>query len=61
MSAILGVLQKKGVASHCEPGAYYLVNNYGAGYDLDGHPQPLGTEELHVSAADGADHCGGAE
>jgi acid phosphatase len=42
VSAILGFLQKKGVASHCEPGAYYLVNNYGAGYDLDGHPQPLG-------------------
>jgi phospholipase C len=38
----LGFLQKKGVASHCEPGAYYLVNNYGAGYDLDGHTQPLG-------------------
>jgi phospholipase C len=42
VSAILGFLQKKGVASHCEPGAYYLVNNYGAGYDLDGHTQPLG-------------------
>ena len=42
VSAILGVLQKKGVASHCEPGAFYLVNNYGAGYDVDGHPQPLG-------------------
>jgi acid phosphatase len=42
VSAILGVLQKKGVASHCEPGAYYLVNNYGAGYDVDGHTQPLG-------------------
>ena len=42
VSAILGILQKKGVASHCEAGAYYLVNNYGAGYDLDGHTQPLG-------------------
>jgi acid phosphatase len=42
VGAILGVLQKKGIASHCEPGAYYLVNNYSAGYDLDGHPQPLG-------------------
>jgi phospholipase C len=42
VGAILGILQKKGVASHCEPGAYYLVNNYSAGYDLDGHPQPLG-------------------
>ncbi len=42
--AILEVLQAKGVPSHCEPGAYYLVNNYGAGYDLDGHPQPLGPQ-----------------
>ena len=25
--------------------AYYLVNNYGAGYDLDGHPQPLGAQD----------------
>jgi phospholipase C len=42
VSAILAVLQRKGVPSRCEPGAYYLVNNYGAGYDLDGHLQPLG-------------------
>ena len=42
VGVILAVLRKKGVASHCEPGAWYLVNNYGAGYDLDGHPQPLG-------------------
>src|SRR5580704_566897 len=42
VGAIRGVLQKKGIASRSEPGAYYLVNNYSAGYDLDGHPQPLG-------------------
>jgi phospholipase C len=42
VGVILRFLQKKGVASHCEPGAFYLVNNYSAGYDLDGHPQPLG-------------------
>ena len=42
VSAILGVLARKRVPSHCEPGAYYLVNNYGAGYDVDGHVQPLG-------------------
>jgi acid phosphatase len=40
--AILAVLQRHGIASHCEPDAYYLVNNYSAGYDLDGHLQPLG-------------------
>lgn len=39
---ILTVLRRAGVQSRCEPGAYYLVNNYGAGYDLDGHVQPLG-------------------
>jgi acid phosphatase len=43
--AILEVLRRKGVASGCERGAYYLVNNYGAGYDLDGHPQPLGPQD----------------
>ena len=42
---ILEVLKRKGVASGCERGAYYLVNNYGAGYDLDGHPQPLGPQD----------------
>ncbi len=42
VSQILEVLRKSGVDSRCEPGAYYLVNNYGAGYDLEGHPQPLG-------------------
>ena len=43
--AILEVLKRKGVVSGCERGAYYLVNNYGAGYDLDGHPQPLGAQD----------------
>jgi phospholipase C len=44
VAAILAVLARKGVPSRCEPGAYYLVNNYGAGYDLDGHLQPLGPQ-----------------
>jgi phospholipase C len=42
VAPILEILRRAGVPSHCEPGRYYLVNNYGAGYDLDGHPQPLG-------------------
>ena len=42
VAAILEVLDSKGLKSGCEPDHYYLVNNYGAGYDLDGHPQPLG-------------------
>jgi phospholipase C len=42
VDAILSVLARKGVKSRCEPGAYYLVNNYGAGFDLDGRRRPLG-------------------
>jgi phospholipase C len=45
VGAILAVLKRKGVPSGCERGAYYLVNNYGAGYDLEGHPQPLGPQD----------------
>jgi phospholipase C len=44
VGAILEVLKRKRVASDCERGAYYLVNNYGAGYDLDGRAQPLGAQ-----------------
>jgi len=42
VGAILAVLQRKGVPSRCEADTYYLVNNHSAGYDLDGHVQPLG-------------------
>jgi len=42
VAAILAVLRQAGVPSRCDPGSYYLVNNYSAGYDLDGHLQPLG-------------------
>ena len=42
VGAILALLKRKGVPSRCQPGAYYLVNNYGAGYDVDDHPQALG-------------------
>ena len=45
VSAILALLHEHGIASRCDPGAYYLVNNYGAGYDLDGHAQPLGSRD----------------
>jgi phospholipase C len=47
VAAILAVLAHKGVASRCAPGAYYLVNNYGAGYDVDGHQQPLGPNNFN--------------
>ncbi len=42
VAPILAQLQRRGIASRCESGHYYLVNNYSAGYDLDGHLQPIG-------------------
>jgi len=42
VAPILATLAGARVPSNCEPGHYYLVNNYSAGYDLDGHPQPIG-------------------
>jgi acid phosphatase len=41
-ASILDLLDARHLASRCEPGHYYLVNNLAAGYDLDGHRQPLG-------------------
>jgi acid phosphatase len=41
-AAILELLARKGRNSGCEPGHFYLVNNYGAGFDLEGHAQPMG-------------------
>jgi acid phosphatase len=42
VAGILELLQSKGLQSGCAPDHYYLVNNYSAGYDLDGHLQPMG-------------------
>jgi acid phosphatase len=42
VAAIVTWLAHTGVASGCEPGHYYLVNNYSPGYDLNGHLQPIG-------------------
>jgi phospholipase C len=33
---------------NCEPGAYYLVNNYNAGFTAAGKPRPLGPEIFRV-------------
>src|SRR5580692_1527602 len=33
---------------NCEPGAYYLVNNYGAGFTAMGEPTPLGPDIFRV-------------
>jgi phospholipase C len=42
VAAIVDALDARRIASRCEPEHYYLVNNLTPGYDLDGHPQPLG-------------------
>jgi phospholipase C len=47
VAPILAVLERHHLPSRCEPGHYYLVNNYSAGYDLDGHPQPLSPNNYH--------------
>jgi phospholipase C len=46
VAAILEALDHAGVGSRCEPGHYYLLNNYSPGYDLDGHLQPLGAHNF---------------
>ena len=42
VSTILGFLATKNVASNCDAGKYYLVNNYDPGYDQNGNLQPIG-------------------
>lgn len=46
VAAILKFLAGKGASSNCAPGAYYLVNNYAAGFDLHGHRNPLGPRDF---------------
>jgi phospholipase C len=47
VAAYLGSLPKK-VALNCEPGHYYLLNNYNPGYLENGQPAPLGTNVFTV-------------
>jgi phospholipase C len=42
VAAVQALLAAKGRATHCEPGAYYLVNNYEPPYNFDGTPKTLG-------------------
>jgi acid phosphatase len=42
VNAILSFLGTAGVKSNCDAGKYYLVNNYGLGYDMNGNAQPIG-------------------
>ncbi|MEX3557482.1 MAG: alkaline phosphatase family protein [Burkholderia sp.] len=39
---IVDFLAAKHVAANCDPGKYYLVNNYNPGYDMDGKVQVIG-------------------
>jgi phospholipase C len=47
VAPILAVLERQHLPSRCELGHYYLVNNYAPGYDLDGHPQPIGAQNYN--------------
>jgi hypothetical protein len=40
-----GAIMTSGV---CEPGAYYLVNNYNAGFLPTGEPAPLGPQVFRI-------------
>lgn len=42
VAAIRAFLDARHIPSKCAPGAYYLLNNYNPGYDMDGRPQPIG-------------------
>ncbi len=42
VAPILAVLSARNVLSNCDAGKYYLVNNYGPGYDMNGVVQPIG-------------------
>lgn len=42
VAPILAALASANVHSKCEAGKYYLVNNYGLGYDMNGNEQPVG-------------------
>lgn len=42
VAPILAALSEVNVASKCDAGKYYLVNNYGFGYDMNGNVQPIG-------------------
>jgi acid phosphatase len=48
VGAILSFLGTTGVKSNCDAGKYYLVNNYGLGYDLNGNPQPIGANNYNL-------------
>ena len=46
VGSILSFLGTAGVKPNCDAGKYYLVNNYGLGYDLNGNAQPIGANNF---------------
>jgi acid phosphatase len=48
VAPILAALATKQITSKCEAGKYYLVNNYGLGYDKDGNVQPIGPNNFNL-------------
>jgi len=48
VSAILGFLGTASVKPNCDAGKYYLVNNYGLGYDMNGNAQPIGANNFNL-------------
>jgi acid phosphatase len=44
VDTILDKIRVRGRGSNCEPGAYYLVNNYAPPYTIDGKPVALGPQ-----------------
>ena len=44
VAAILAALERQRIASRCERDTWYLVNNYGLGFDAEGRAQPLAPE-----------------
>jgi acid phosphatase len=47
VAAIQAFLATKGSPTNCDPGKYYLVNNYSPGFDLNGKPQPIGPNNFN--------------
>ncbi len=48
VGAILSFLSAKNVKPNCDAGKYYLVNNYGLGYDMNGNPQAIGPNNYNL-------------
>lgn len=46
VASILSLLKRGERSSRCAKGAYYLVNNYEAPYNVDGSPKPLGPDHF---------------